>query len=205
MNEIYKGALNNLESFMQQLRSLALSDPDKAVKLYDKHGKKLDQSMRKVLSELAVDIGAAYASTTARKENPKAKELFGLALISPENVYVEENINNYNTRPQNMQAPTGTPDFRPRRTTDASGDVEPSFGATAAQHLLPQSDFSENDYVPTRNNVMSGPIGMDEEGGEIMGMLDPDSVVNMGTSPETPDRPYRNIPTDADGNVIQYP
>ena len=201
MNDIYKGALNNLDSFIQQLRSLALSDPDKAVKLYSKHGKKLDQSMRKVLSELAIDVGAAYASTTARKENPEAEELFSLTRrASPENIYVEED--NYYQQPVTTGRPP--PDFRPRRTTDASG--EPSYGVTASQELLPPSDFSDNEYAPMqRETVMSGPIGMNEDGGEIMGMLDPNSIVDMGTSPETPDRPYRNIPTDENGNVIQYP
>ena len=223
MNEVYKGTINNLNSFMQQLRSLSLSDEDKAVKLYDKHGRKLDLAFRKVLSELSVDIGKAYASTTARKPNERSREVFGTkSSVSAENVYVEDGDYDYDAVPPRQAQRRRSPNrqnLMPRRLddypNDGDFDGEVPYGVAAGQGLLPPSDFAGGAPGPGQSeNVMSGPLEVlgGNLDGEVGALLDPDTRLNMGSSPinhEADSRdllpePVRELTIDADGNV-QYP
>ena len=173
-DSIYFRSLSKVEAFMQQLRSLALSDEDSAVKLYDKHTKKLDGVMQNVLSALATDIGLAYGKRGIAKDNPRARELFAddnLALPvtryaqpsapaqpPPEGYYYEPNTTG---NPPMQQQPTTNEYYHEGGTPISEGDIGNMLNSGGVTNRAANQNMGVQRKSPARR------IPMDENGRPI--------------------------------------
>ena len=190
-NEIYMEALLNVQAFMQQLHSLSLSRPDAAVKLYDKHGKKLNAVMQTVLSDLAKDIGLEYEKTKKPKQNPRALELF-----SGENMVLP-----FNSSPASAPAD--------RVIYANQGPPPPSVGKMPEENTPDYQAYYNEHYYDNQmpQAAAQQPGGTPIGGEEVGGMLAGGGVTNRAATANTgPVRqpPMQRIPTDENGNLV-YP